>query len=457
VLFVAVLAASCASTSTASSEDRSGDLEVGDAAGVDGSERKSTTAATASATSTPPSTTDEPIGTPADGTTAQETEPPTSDRVDQPSSRDRTEIPVPTIPRLTGWPAFDQTLLTIVDHGSNAVSVTVLRDGVIEHEVAFGSRTLASDDPVEVGDRFRVASISKVITAVTMLRLVDAGVIGLDDPIGARLSSRLGLEAPAELVDAITVRNLLTHRSGIGQYEDLVFRNEVGSCPDAAVVALTRPLDQMPATTFRYSNVNFCLLGLAIEEVTGRPYVDVVTEQLLAPLGIAGMRLASTFDDGADLPVEHRSDAGRNYMEVLGAAGAWIASPTEIASILNSLDPTTPGWKPLAQATLDEMTTITVDPPPPVPPSSDLAGQPGETPTSSEPPGPPPDRGYGMGLMIFGPGSFGHTGTVESTHAMVVRRPDGVTWAATVSGDYPESTRQLATIVDTALRYADIS
>ena len=71
----------------------------------------------------------------------------------------------------------------------------------------------------------------------------------------------------------------------------------------------------------------------------------------------------------------------------------------------------------------------------------------------------PPTSGYGMGLMIFdapldggtGAATFGHTGTLESTHAMFVRRPDGITWAITISGDYPASTREIATIMDNAL------
>jgi D-alanyl-D-alanine carboxypeptidase len=198
------------------------------------------------------------------------------------------------------------------------------------------------------------------------------------------------------------------------------------------------------------------MLGVLIEEVAGRAYVDVVAEQLLVPLGIDGMRFAATFDDGPGPRVEHRSDAGRNYLEVLGAAGSWIASPTEIVTILNAVDPDTPGWKALAPATFETMRTIIVDPPPlPTDPASSdpAAVDPAATtpPTTLVPP-PPPTAGYGMGLMIFGPDAFGHTGTVESTRAMTVRRPDGITWAVTVSGDYPASTRDLVGIVDRALR-----
>jgi D-alanyl-D-alanine carboxypeptidase len=159
--------------------------------------------------------------------------------------------------------------------------------------------------------------------------------------------------------------------------------------------------------------------------------------------------MADTFDVGVG-DVEHRSTQGRNYMEVLGAAGAWIATPTDLVTILNSIDPETPGTKLLDAATLVQMQTITVDPPKPV----DAQGTTGPATTTTIPPD--PTSGYGMGLMIFDAEddialSFGHTGTLESTHAMFARRPDGLTWAVTVSGDYPASTRDLAKIVDNAL------
>jgi len=335
----------------------------------------------------------------------------------------------PVIVDVRGWPAFDLHLQTILTAGSDAVSAAVMYDGELVHEVALGHRTTAGDQ-VAAGDRFRVASISKVITSITVLRLVQAG--------------RLDLPSPG--VAAITPRHLLTHRSGIAQYEDLMFRRQVESCDQAAATGLSRSLERTPGTTLRYSNLNFCLLGLLIEEVTGRPYADVVQDQLLTPLGLEGMRLAGTFDVRDD-EVEHRSDDGRNYMEVLGAAGSWIASPTDVATILDSLDPATAGWKPLEPDLLAVMMAITADPP--IPSDPDLV------PEATVPP-PPPTRGYGMGLMIFGPDSFGHTGTLESTHAMTTRRGDGYTWAITVSGDHPSSSRDLAGIIDEAFRYAGL-
>ena len=279
--------------------------------------------------------------------------------------------------------------------------------------------------------------------------MAEAGTLDLDARIGSLLASDLGVGTPAAGVTALTIRQLLVHRSGFAQYEDLFFRNEVGSCREAAVIGLTQSLQGAPGDQFQYSNLNFCLLGIAIEVLTGERYENVVRREVLDPLGIEGMRMADTFDVGVG-DVEHRSTQGRNYMEVLGAAGAWIATPTDLVTILDSIDPETPGTKLLDAATLVQMQTITVDPPKPV----DEQGATGPATTTTIPPD--PTSGYGMGLMIFDAEddialSFGHTGTLKSTHAMFARRPDGLTWAVTVSGDYPASTRDLAKIVDNAL------
>jgi D-alanyl-D-alanine carboxypeptidase len=232
----------------------------------------------------------------------------------------------------------------------------------------------------------------------------------------------VGVASPSAGVADLTVRQLLTHTSGFPQYENLFFRNQVDSCEEAAAVGVTRSLQ---GPSYRYSNMNYCVLGVLIEQLTGDDYEQVVGDRVLTPLGITGMRLAPTHGPGPG-EVVHRSVPGRDYMEVLGAAGAWVASPADLVAILNSLDPATPGWKPLDADTVAGMKTAVNDP---------LV----------------PDRGYGMGMILFGDGAAGHTGTIESTHAMVLDRADNVTWAVTVSGENPSETARLAGIVDRAL------
>ena len=330
--------------------------------------------------------------------------------------------PAVTEPPLTGWAAFDEEIRrSVLGGGSDAVSVAVAVDGGVVHEAAMGARIPDTFEAIDTEDRFRVASISKTITAITVLQLVEEGLIGLDDPVGALVAADVGVAPSAGAAD-ITVRQLLTHTSGFGQYEDLFFRHQVESCEQAAAVGSSRGGG---GGSFRYSNMNFCILGLLIEHVTGEPYEQVVYERLLTPLGISGMRLAPTSDPGPG-EVEHRTVPGRNYMEVLGAAGAWVANPTDLVTILDSLDAETPGWKPLEPETVVAMKTGVNDP---------LA----------------PDRGYGMGMILYGGGAAGHTGTVESTHAMMLDRADNITWAITVSGENPSESVRLAAIVDRAL------
>ena len=324
---------------------------------------------------------------------------------------------------LTGWAAFDdQIIRSVLGGGSDAVSVAVAIDGEVVHDAAFGARIPDTFEAVAITDRFRIASISKTITAITALQLVEEGLVGLDEPVGRLAAFEAGVPTPTDRAAGVTIRQLLTHTSGFGQYENLFFRNQVGSCEEAAAVGLSR---SMSGGGFRYSNMNYCVLGLVIENLTGRSYEEVVYERLLTPLGISGMRLAPTYDPGPG-EVEHRTVLGRNYMEVLGAAGAWVATPTDLVTIIDSLDPATPGWKPLEPQTVAMMKTS----------ATDLSA---------------PDRGYGMGLILYGGGAAGHTGTIESTHAMVFDRADNVTWAVTVSGENPSDTVRLAGIVDRAL------
>lgn len=428
VLAVALVTAACQSPEVASGGQTESSIGIPQET-ADGTVFSTGERTTVPGTSARPTTSD---AAPATASASTSTSPSTST-----TTTTTTAVP------LVGWEAVDSYLrTTIIGGGSDALSAAVMRDGDLVYAGASGSRVPGGNEPALAEHRFRIASISKIIAAITMLQLVEEGAIGLDDPVGSMLASALGLQDVPVQVLGITVRQLLTHRSGFPQYENLFFANGVPSCLDAATVGLTGPLQSIPGTAFQYSNMNFCLIGLTVELLSQQSYAQAVDDRLLTPLGISGMRLAGTFDVGAG-DIEHRSRAGRNYMETLGAAGAWIATASDVVVITNALDLSTPGWKPLEAPTLELMKTITIDPPAPV---TDV-----EPAASTTTPSPQPTTGYGMGLMIFGPGSFGHTGTIESTHAMTVRRPDGYTWAITVSGEYPSSTKVLADIMDNAL------
>ena len=205
---------------------------------------------------------------------------------------------------------------------------------------------------------------------------------------GARRQRRGDDHRPAS--PGITVRQLLSHTAGFESYHRTFFGGQVDSCrrPPTSV---SRGLPPLPGTAYRYSNLNYCLLGLLVETrrrpaLRGgghRPPADAAGDRGHAPGG--------TFDrDPAE--VIHPSSPFRNYMEALGAAGSWVATPSDIVTIIGSLDRRTPG----------------------LPPAVAADGR-ADAPAVPDRAIPEPGRWYGLGMMGFGDGSFGHTGTVEST------------------------------------------
>jgi D-alanyl-D-alanine carboxypeptidase len=328
---------------------------------------------------------------------------------------------------ITGeFASFDESLRSsLIGRGALAVSVAVAKDGKLLHTAAFGVADPATGEAVTPAHRFRLASNSKLLTATAVMQLVEAGQVGLDEPVLARLATRLGVTPTDPGIAAVTVRHLLSHTSGFPEYERTFFGGAASSCQEAAARGLAGGLVGPPGTVYRYSNMNFCVLGLLIEEITGRPYETVITERVLRPLGIDDMRMAGTYDVRPG-DVAHQTTPGRTFMEALGGAGAWLGTPTDLVRIVDGLDRTRPGWHPLAAGTVAQMQG----------PQPGIAYSLGHW--------------YGLGLRVWADGTWGHTGTVENARSMVIRRPDGITWAITVSGNTPSSTDRLRGVMDKA-------
>ncbi len=343
------------------------------------------------------------------------------------------ELIVPSVPARPAPPmadvdfsVFDYKLATSL-RGAQAISIAIAQDGQVIHTFASGYTEPTStgyDDLATPDSRFRIASNSKTITSIAVLQLVEAGKLGLDDPVLQRLADRLGVGLASEQMKQVTVRQLLMHRSGFSERFEVFFRGGAYSCEEAARRGLTEGLSHGPGQS-EYSNMNYCLLGLLIEDVTQLSYERVVDEQLLKPLGITGMRTARTHDVQPG-DVRHVSGDLRDYMEALGGAGAWIATASDLVKIIDSLDPSKPGWHPLSPEMAMQMYA----------PPAGSAGNWGQW--------------YGLGLRCWGDGSWGHTGTVESSRSMMLHRPDGITWAVVAAGNTPYETDDLRRHVEAA-------
>jgi D-alanyl-D-alanine carboxypeptidase len=328
-----------------------------------------------------------------------------------------------TSPNASAWAVFDDRMARRLS-GNWSASVAVMIDGEIVHTAAFGERIAGTGEAAEPTDRFRIASISKTVTAITTLRLVEQGLLTLDDPVGPLIAEHLGLTDHDADAAGVTVRELLSHTAGFPKGADMVFGDGAASCSEIASRAMA---SMVGGGGYNYSNVGYCVLTMLIEAVTGKAYERVVDDELLEPLGIDGMRMTSTYEIGPD-EVSHHPRAGRNYMETLAGAGAWNATPSDLVTILNAVDPKTPGLKAL---TPESMAMLRYRVPVVGPPS-----------------------GYGLGIINYGGDAWGHTGTIENTHAMVLVQPDGVTWAVTVSGNTPSESEALRGVVQGALAAA---
>jgi CubicO group peptidase (beta-lactamase class C family) len=157
-------------------------------------------------------------------------------------------------------------------------------DGQV-HLRGFGA-TGRSGQPVTPDTPFVIGSVSKSMTALAVLQLVEDGLVDLDDPVGSHLE---GFEVlPAAWSNEVTVRRLLEHTSGLPPLAGAPATTWMSDVPiaEAAAEVTGTELATEPGTTWTYTNANYVLLGALLEEVTGRPYAEHLEERLFAPLGM---------------------------------------------------------------------------------------------------------------------------------------------------------------------------
>ena len=189
-------------------------------------------------------------------------------------------------------------------------SLLVLRDGEALVRRGYGRSDLEEGIEAGPGTNYRLASVSKQFTAAAILLLAQDGKLAIDDPVRKWLPS-----LPRE-AGAVTLRHLLTHTSGLQDYEDLMAEPYDGQILDAGVLALLeneRRLHFPPGSVYRYSNSGYALLALVVERASGLAFPDFLRTRIFLPLGMH--HSLAHVAGGADVP--HRA---RGYSEV---AGEW--------------------------------------------------------------------------------------------------------------------------------------
>ena len=172
-------------------------------------------------------------------------------------------------------------------------SVLLARGGEVVASGAWGQAHVADGVPNTLETRHKLMSTSKPFTALTVMALVERGELALDDPLAELL-----VDWPERWV-GVNLRHLLSHTSGIPNLESLLFSKPRAPGRQVAWGVLApdlvgRTLRFTPGMEQRYGNFNYVLLGCVLEEVTGRPYPELVRDLVLEP---AGMQHTG-FDDG---------------------------------------------------------------------------------------------------------------------------------------------------------------
>jgi len=348
--------------------------------------------------------------------------------------------------------SFDTLLSDFVrDRGIPGASLAVVRDGKLVLARGYGFADRDEKRPVEPTSLFRIASISKPITAVAVLRLVETGKLRLEDRIDELLAPRPWLIEGATFdprLRQITVHHLLRHTGGFDRDAsfDPMFRSvEIAAAlgvpppakPEHVIRYLWgRTLDFDPGARYAYSNFGYCVLGRAIEKASGVDYETFVRREVLEPLGIRGMRIGATLRSSrAAGEVTYYAVEGRGpsvvpaaaaigepvdraygswYHESLDAHGGWIASAIDLARFARAFD------DPEHCAVLRAESVEKLFERPPGAAGHELDGT-------------PKDHFYACGWLVRPQGDGGranhwHAGSLPGTETLLVRRHDRTSW-----------------------------
>ncbi len=288
------------------------------------------------------------------------------------------------------------------DFNVPGLSVAFAKKGVMKRREAFGFLNVGVGAVLSPDHQFRIASVSKLITAAAIFKLIEVGRIGLTEPVFGS-GGILPYDGPEEL----TVYQLLTHTSGgwPGGENDPMFQKPDYNHTKLIEWALKEyPLTHPPGNSYAYSNFGYCLLGRVIEAKTNQRYETYVRGDILSPCGVTMMHL------GAKQPgrneVQYYDENGKvvTYpMEIrrMDAHGGWVGSPTELVEFGLCVDSFPDPPDILKDDTVKAMT---------------YRG--GVNP------------GYACGWNVNEAGHYWHTGSLPGLTSLLVRTKSGEVWAA---------------------------
>lgn len=313
------------------------------------------------------------------------------------------------------------------------VSLAIVKDEKLVFAKGYGFANEEAQIQVTPNHLFRLASVSKLITAIAIMKLVENSKISLESKVFGKdgiLNDEQFLNIKDKRLGKITVRNLLNHSGGWTQhYGDLAFlpkavaKGTGESLPvniDSYIkFVTTHNVHFEPGSHSTYSNLGYLILGKVIAKVSGTDYETFVRKDVLEPAGIVDMKLGGSFieqalpnevryyqpEDGQ--PIESFDGSGRmvpktyggNDIHLLGSAGGWLASALDLMKLVVVIDNDPTVKDILSPESIREMTRV--------------------DPTGLDP----------LGWRTTNErGEWWRTGTLPGTSALVKRQSNGISW-----------------------------
>jgi CubicO group peptidase (beta-lactamase class C family) len=315
-----------------------------------------------------------------------------------------------------------------------ASSIAISRNGRFVYDEAVGMADHEKLQQVQQSSLFRIASVTKPITSVSIFTLIERGKLNLTDKVfgpSGVLGERYGKLPYKQYVTDITVDHLLTHTCGgwPNDSTDPMFRFD--SWDQAKLISWTLqnlPLTNPPGQNWAYSNFGYCVLGRVIEQVSGQPYADFVQANVLAPCGISDMKIAENkLNQRAPNEVvyygQFNEDPYKMNVARMDSHGGWLATPTDLVIFLNHV-----AGAPNIPALLKPETVKLMTTPSPAYPQTTPAR-------------------YARGWMVrVDSGNWWHNGSLPGSTTIMVRTPTGFCWAALTN-----TRTEPSNVIDTAL------
>jgi CubicO group peptidase (beta-lactamase class C family) len=299
-----------------------------------------------------------------------------------------------------------------------ASSIAISRNGQFVYDEAVGMGDRQHLMQVQQASLFRIASLTKPITAVTIFSLIEQGKLNLTGKVfgpSGILGTKYGKPPYKQYVTDITVDHLLTHTAGgwPNDATDPMMRNSSWDQTKLITETIANvPLTNPPGTHWAFSNFGYCLLGRVIEAVTGQPYASYVQANILAPCGISTMQIAANKESqrAASEVVyygQYSDDPYKINITRMDADDGWIAASTQLVQFLNHV-----AGAPGIPALLKPATVQTMTTPAPAYPKGQAR--------------------YARGWMVGdnGAGDWWHNGSLPGSTTIMARTAKGMCWAA---------------------------